>query len=266
MQELKKTITLIGKSVIIKTRTKTTCIISDTHIGYDSALNKQGIMVPPVVKKIAEFLRSLSEKQKIDQFIINGDILHSFSGTDYRTKKRFLSLINTIKKINPEIKITLIKGNHDIHLKYLIDFLKENHGITGIKIKDYLIIKDILITHGHRSLDDIKIKQEKKQKINTIIMGHEHPAVILKENNQTEKYKTFLIGKTQIEKKEYRIIITPSFIGYKEGINILSKKMSPLLKNLKLNNCLLFIVSREIKKPLFFGTIKDIRNHLATDE
>lgn len=266
MQEIEKQITLIGKSAIIKNKTKTICIISDTHIGYDSALNKQGIMVPPVVKKIAQFLSGISKKENIDEFIINGDVLHSFSGTDYRTKKRFISLINAIRSINPDIKIILIKGNHDIHLNYLINYLKEKEGIIGIKIKDYVIIKDILITHGHKSLADIKLKKEQREKIKTIIIGHEHPAVLLKENNQTEKYKCFLVGKTKIEKKVYRIIITPSFIGYNEGLNILSKRMSPILKHANIKNFLIFIVSKNSNKPLFFSRIKDIRDHLTTDE
>src|SRR3989344_4172987 len=90
-----------------------------------------------------------------------------------------------------KIKVIVVKGNHDTILGPIAD--KRN-----LKVVDKYEIDDITIIHGN------KIKE-----INTkiIIIGHEHPAVTIKDNIRNETYKCFLKGKY----KNKILIVTPSF-------------------------------------------------------
>ena len=63
--------------------------------------------------------------------------------------------------------------------------------------------------------------------VSTIIIGHEHPAVSIKEGPRVELFKCFLIGKW----KDKRIIVLPSFNLVVEGTDILKERsLSPFLK------------------------------------
>ena len=87
-------------------------IIADIHIGYEEALNKQGILVPrtsfkDIVKRFEKIIKQIGKPNKI---IINGDIKHEFgtiSETEWRHTLRFLDLLAKHSK-----EVILIKGNH----------------------------------------------------------------------------------------------------------------------------------------------------------
>ena len=98
--------------------------------------------------------------------------------------------------------IILIKGNHDT-----IDYSFSD------KLQDYYIEDKIAFTHGHTLFKEVF-----SEKIETIVMGHLHPSVILSDSQdiKREKYKCFLIGKF----KEKNIIILPSFLATIEGTTI----------------------------------------------
>jgi hypothetical protein len=56
-----------------------TLIISDLHIGYEQALNREGIMVPRFqYKKILERLNEIINSFDIQRIVVNGDIKHEF--------------------------------------------------------------------------------------------------------------------------------------------------------------------------------------------
>jgi hypothetical protein len=192
-------------------------IISDIHIGYEEALNKQGILIPrlqlkDIVKNLDTIFDKLKDK-KIEKIIINGDLKHEFgkiSETEWRHTLRLLDYLS--KKCK---SITLIKGNHDTILGPIAK--KRN-----IAIKDYEKINNFLIIHG-----DTLPKKEQLKGIKTIIMGHEHPAISLQDGPRIEKYKCFLKGKY----KRYNLIVQPSFHPIVEGTDILKEELlSPLLK------------------------------------
>ncbi len=56
-----------------------TLVICDTHIGFEEALNKQGILVPRLqFNEIIKRLEKIVNKKKINKIIINGDVKHEF--------------------------------------------------------------------------------------------------------------------------------------------------------------------------------------------
>ena len=59
-----------------------TLVIADVHIGYEEALNKQGILVPrlqfeEMVKRMERIFYVLKNK-RIERIVVNGDLKHEF--------------------------------------------------------------------------------------------------------------------------------------------------------------------------------------------
>lgn len=216
-----------------------TLVISDIHMGYEEALNKQGILMPrfqytETIKRLQKILKGF----KIQKIIINGDLKHEFgtiSETEWRHTLRLLDFLLEHCK-----KIILLKGNHDTVLGPIAKR-------RGLEIKKNHIIGKTMILHGD------KIPTGKKfDSIKRLVTGHEHPAISLYKDGRLEKFKCFLKGKWK--KKE--LIVMPSFNLVTEGTDVLKEKLlSPFLKQ-DLNDFKVFIVSDGVYG---FGTVKDIR-------
>ena len=95
--------------------TNKTLIVTDFHIGYEEALNKQGLMVPrfqfdEIMKRLGSIFKKLKDV-KIDRIIINGDLKHEFGTISDQEWRHTLKLLDYFGKHCKEI--ILIKGNHD---------------------------------------------------------------------------------------------------------------------------------------------------------
>jgi len=239
--------------------TNKTLIFTDFHIGYEEALNKQGLMVPrfqfPEIMKRLEKIFSRLKNKKVERIIVNGDLKHEFGTISEQEWRHTLRLLDYFGQHCNEI--ILIKGNHDTILGPIAK--KRN-----VRVLDYFIIgpmestmrkntfknnynkNKILVIHG----DKIPAKELFKC-VSTIIIGHEHPAVSIKEGPRAELFKAFLIGKW----KKYNVIAQPSFNLVVEGTDVLKEEvLSPFLKN-NLGN---FDVVAAADKLYEFGNIKDL--------
>ena len=218
-------------------------IIADTHIGYEEALNKQGVLVPRISFKelILKLEKILKKTGKLDRIIVNGDIKHEFgkiSETEWRHTLRLLDFLSKHCK-----EVILVKGNHDTILGPIA-------GKRNVSVKDFVKIKNILIVHG-----DILVKKGLLRGIKTIIIGHEHPAITIRDVSRAEKYKCFLKGK-YLRKN---LIVMPSLNLLVYGLDVTAtKKFSPFLKQ-KLDNFEVYIVSDKVYD---FGKIKKLENKI----
>jgi len=214
-------------------------IIADLHLGYEDALVKRGVLAPHTMlqemkKEIQELLKL---KPKI--IIINGDLKHEFGEI---SRQEWHDTLELLDLLSSRSKVILIKGNHDTILGPIARR-------KGIEIKDFYAVGDICILHGHKILLDKKIYDKK---IKTIIIGHEHPAVSLKENSKVEKYKCFLLGKWHGKK----LVVMPSFFTIFEGSDITKEKLlSPFLNEKTIRNFRVFVLG---DKVYGFGKLKDI--------
>jgi len=217
-----------------------TLVIADVHIGYEEALNKQGILVPrlqfeDIVKKMDNIFNQLRNK-KIERVIVNGDLKHEFgtiSEQEWRNTLKFLDLLS--KHCN---EIILVKGNHDTILGPIAK--KRN-----VKIVDKISVGKVLIAHGNKVPDTLKNHD-------TIVIGHEHPAVSLKEGPRVEQFKCFLKGNY----KGKNLIVQPSFNTIIGGTDVLRDSiLSPFLKQ-NLNNFEVYIVEDKVYR---FGKLKGLR-------
>lgn len=229
-----------------------TLIIADAHIGYEEALNKKGILIPrtqfeDMAKRMESIFGSLSNK-KIDKIVVNGDLKHEFgtiSEQEWRNTLKFIDLLKSRCK-----EIVLIKGNHDTILGPIAK--KRN-----VKVLDYFVaesfnkkLNKILIVHGNHAPDAELLKG-----VSTIIIGHEHPAVSLKEGNRIEQYKCFLKGKY----KGKNLIVQPSFNPIVSGTDVLKDTiLSPFLRQ-NLDNFSVYVVEDKVYE---FGKLKNIERLL----
>jgi len=291
---------------------KKTLIMTDFHIGYEEALNKQGILMPrfqfrEIIERLENIFRKL--KGKIDNIVILGDLKHEFGTISEQEWRHTLRLLDYLGKHCKEI--ILLKGNHDkilgpiaekrnvkVRDYYIIEPMKNDNRMpiakktneqapitkqTNNKNKQKIInitraLKNLVIKNSQKSTGKIlclhgdKIpSKELLEGISTIIIGHEHPAVSIKDGPRAELFKCFLIGKW----KRKDIIVVPSFNLVTEGTDILrncyaisgtqkipkefsivmkEKVLSPFLKG-NLRNFEVVVVG---DKLYYFGKVKDL--------
>ena len=225
------------EAIDLAIKIKNNLIITDIHIGHEEALNKQGILVPRFqFNDILKRLEKIISNSKFDLIIINGDLKHEFGRISEQEWRNVLKFLDFLKKHCN--KIIIIKGNHDPIIKPIAK--KRN-----IEIQEKVEINDILILHGNKIPNDLK-------KYKTIIIGHEHPAISLKQGPRMEIYKCFLIGKY----KRKNLIVQPSLNLVTEGSDVLTHKLlSPFLKG-NLDNFSVFAVEDKIYN---LGKIKEIK-------
>ena len=310
--------------------TNKSLIVTDFHIGYEEALNKQGLLVPRFqFQEIITKLDSIFEKlknHKIDRIVVNGDIKHEFGTISNQEWRHTLKLLDYFSQHCKEI--ILIKGNHDTILgpiarkrnirvveHYLIEPIKQStmgsnpinnkktiikntlknkkvsiinnplknsKGIFGVpknssnfsstskkisinnKIEKILKNKTInnkklingknsignknkiLVMHGNKIPDKELLKKSK-----IIIVGHEHPAVSVREGPRAELFKAYLIGKW----KGKNLIVQPSFNLVTEGTDVIKEKLlSPFLQQ-NLGNFDVVIVADKMYR---FGKLREL--------
>ncbi len=218
-----------------------TLVIGDVHIGYEEALNKQGLLIPRAqFKDIVKRCEKLFSKIKADTVVINGDLKHEFgtiSEQEWRETLRFLDFLSEKTK-----KVFLVRGNHDTILGPIAK--KRN-----VEIKDYYKAGDIYFCHGHRIPEDKDFKKAK-----TIVIGHEHPAITIGNSARRELFKCFAKGKW----KNKTLIAMPSFNTITTGTDLLrDEPLSPFMKQIKNKNEMeIYVVGN---KTYYFGKLRNLR-------
>lgn len=215
-------------------------IISDIHIGYEGALNREGIMVPRFqYKKILKRINEIINRYEPKRVIVNGDLKHEFgriTSQEWKESKDFIEYLKT-----NFLETILIKGNHD----HFTRFIAEK---TGLDVYDSYNLGGYVVMHGDKLPDDVTLNKSE-----TIIIGHEHPCIGIRNGERLEKIKCYLKGNYHGK----NLIVMPSFNFVTEGSDILHEKpLSPLLKNIKTDKFGVYGV--ENFEVLYFGRIQDI--------
>ena len=210
-------------------------VIADLHIGYEAALEKQGVMIPKSqYPKIKETIKKMIEISKPKMLIIVGDVKHEFGEATRQEWKEVLDLLDFLQSQN--LRIVVVRGNHD---NFLIPILKKR----GIELVDpYFQLGKFLFFHGHREID-LKIFGG----VDTIIVAHEHPAIVVKDDlGIKHKFKCFLKGKVYGK----NLIVLPALSPLMSGaeINVISRGelLSPILRICDLSKFTAVVVEEEI--------------------
>ncbi len=201
---------LVDKAVLVDD----TLIISDVHIGFEEALNRNGFLVPRTLfQQMMEDIEKLLSEISPRRIIVNGDFKHEFGRVSRQEWKDSFRFTEVLAKNSTEL--VFIKGNHD----KILEPLAEKY---SIRITDHILLDGIYITHGDSMPEDDDFKSA-----STVIIGHEHPCVTIRDDHKFEKFKAFLVGKY----KDKHLIVTPSFNPV-EGSDVMKEKLlSPFLKS-----------------------------------
>lgn len=236
--EISKGIEIHGLALLIKP--ENILVIGDIHIGMEAALNEEGMLVPRFqFKEILQETNKILKKTRPSLIILNGDIKHNFSGI---SRQEWGQVGKYMELLESKAKIIFVKGNHDTILGPIAKKQR-------VEIKEHYKIRDIYICHGHKIPHEEEYKKARR-----IIIGHEHPAITLRDGPRTEKYKCYLKGKH--EAKE--LIVMPSMTMVSEGTDVLKEKLlSPFLADKKIINFEAYIVG---EKVYYFGKIKGFSN------
>jgi putative SbcD/Mre11-related phosphoesterase len=237
VMEILRGIEMIGKALWVKS--KKVLIIADLHIGYEEALNKQGVLVPRTqFKETEKELKELLKKVKPKVIVINGDLKHEFGEISEQEWEETLKILDLLSKYSE--KIILIKGNHD----NILGPIAKKRNLDVVK---YYCVNGICMVHGDKILKDKKVISSK-----ILIIGHEHPAIALREGVKVERYKCYLLGKF----KKQKLVVMPSFIPMLEGTDIKKESLlSPHLKY-KIHHFEVFILGDKI---YHFGKLKNLK-------
>ena len=270
-------------------------IVADTHIGYEEALNKQGILIPrfqfkEIIKRLEKIFSILKKNnKKIDSIIINGDIKHEFGTISEQEWRHTLQLLDFLARHCKEI--ILIKGNH--------------HTILGpiakkrdVKVIDYYVIaeqseKEKMINNEVKSKFTKKINKKSPLKELSILKNNGSPVLFKKKYQKRnilvmhgdklpndkilndKNIKTIIIAhehpavsisdwpRVELVKcflkgkyKGKELIVMPSFNLVSEGTDILKEKLlSPFLQQ-NLNDFEVYVVEDKVYD---FGKVKDLR-------
>ncbi|MFH1848749.1 MAG: metallophosphoesterase [archaeon] len=191
-----------------------TLVISDVHIGYEEELNKRGVLVPRL-----QFRDTVTRLEKLLRLrpravVVNGDMKHEFGRISEQEWRETLKILDLLTKSCG--RVVLVKGNHDTILGPIAKK-------RDVDVADHFCINDIYVTHGDKIPDNADFAKAK-----TVIIGHEHPAVSIREENRTETFKCFLFGRW----KDKKLIVQPSFNLVTEGTDVLNDEvLSPFLRH-----------------------------------
>jgi putative SbcD/Mre11-related phosphoesterase len=242
-KKTKSNFRLIGKTIFFPKQG--ILAIGDLHLGYTEMLRKQGIMVEidqleDTKKEIEPIIKNIKATSKLKKIILLGDIKHHFQFD----RGEFFEVWNFLRFLEKHVErenIIIIKGNHD------------TYKIKNYELKDFYVEEGIAFTHGDR-----KFKELFEKEINTIVIGHIHPAVLLKDPQgiKKEKFKCFLIGK--YKRKDF--VVVPSFFSFTEGINFddVGGRNLPgqMISRQKLKSFDTYIIGKH--KIYGFGKLKDL--------
>lgn len=220
--------------------------ISDTHIGYEEALNKKGILVPrfefqEMTRRMQRIIDEIKKESEIKTILINGDVKHEFgtiSDQEWRETLQFLDLLTV-----QATEVVIVKGNHDTIIGPIAR--KRN-----VKLVDYFVAGEMLFIHGNVIPDDFE-KRVKDNQTKTIIIGNEHPAITIGTRLRREKYKCFLKGAY----KKRIVIVLPSFNTLAEGTDVAQGRiLSPFIEKPK--ECEAWVIDEQNNTHRCFGTVR----------
>jgi putative SbcD/Mre11-related phosphoesterase len=203
------------RGLTLYVRKEKTLILGDLHLGYEEELMSAGYLVPRVqYTQLLEHMKGVLEGIEVSTVVINGDLKHEFgriSEQEWKEVGCFLDFLSEKAK-----KIILVKGNHDTIMGPIVSRRE-------IKTVPYFFLEEsgIYVTHGHVIPEDADIKKAK-----VVVIGHDHPAVTLREGARTEKIKCFLKGKWN----KKTLIQMPSASFLTEGTDVTKEKpLSPFM-------------------------------------
>jgi uncharacterized protein len=198
-------------------------VIADLHIGMEIELSRKGIHLFNATGRMAQRIKHIMKEFSLKNIIMLGDIKNSIL---YPELAEIKLLTGFFKELDG-FKINIIAGNHDAHLKEII-----NH-----EVDKELSIGNFGFIHGNKK------PQAEMMELDYIISAHDHLAVRIKEKNgaiyEQKAWALYGLNKKEANaaydkvNSKIKLISMPAFNDLIMGVSIEknSNRLNPLLSN-----------------------------------
>ena len=214
-------------------------VISDLHLGFEGALAEQGVSIPRFQRRvILERLGAMLDRTKAETVIVAGDFKHEFSRN---LTDEWIEVKQVLRFIRERANPVLVRGNHDNYLATILGDLR-------LTLHDRADVAGHTIVHGH----------EEVSTLHPIVMGHEHPAVKLRDElGAVVSVPAFLVTD--------RLIVLPAFSPLALGVDVSEYPyLSPILNRTPIDDARVIGVDEREGLMEFgrVGRLKDLRASL----
>lgn len=211
-----------------------TAVIGDLHLGYESALEEEGMFIPRInTDSVRDALNRIIDNYEPERIVLLGDIKHDFKRSSYQAREDVRSIV---KLVDEAAEAIVIKGNHDNFLQNILTSI-------GVNTLDYIDIMGFRLEHGHVDSG-----------IRPVIIGHEHPSVrIPGELSGAMKLQCYVVSKKD------GVIVIPPFSPFASGNDLNpgpNAVMAPALKSCDLRETEIYGVSE--MGIISFGRLDDV--------
>ena len=196
-----------------------TVIIGDLHLGYEKALEGEGIYLPRInTDSIRDSLNRIICRYEPKRIVLLGDIKHDFAKAPYECRS---DVMRMMQMLTDAAEVIVIRGNHD-------NFLQNILSDTDINILDFADIAGLRLEHGH--IDSGK---------RPVVIGHEHPSVRISDAmSGSMKLQCFM------HSEEGGVIVIPPFSPLSSGSDLSSEEfMSAACRNADMDKAQVYGVS-----------------------
>lgn len=209
--------------------------ISDLHLGYEGVLAEQGVSIPRFQRRVVlERLGRLLDRYRPEKVIVCGDFKHEFSRN---LVDEWVEVKQVLRFLRERTEPVLVRGNHD-------NFLATILGDLGLTLHDRLDLAGHTFVHGHEDVSTLA----------PIVMGHEHPAVKLRdEMGATVSLPAFVVGD--------KVRVIPAFSPLALGVDVAgSPYLSPILNRPDVDLQDARVIGIDEKEGLLeFGKVRQLR-------
>lgn len=208
-------------------------VISDLHLGFEGALAEQGVSIPRFQRRvILERLERMLDRVKAEKVIVAGDFKHEFSRN---LTDEWIEVKQVLRFLRDRVTPVLVRGNHDNYLATIL-------GDLNLPLQDRADVAGHTIVHGH----------EEVSTLHPIVMGHEHPAVKLKDElGAVVSVPAFLVTD--------RLIVLPAYSPLALGVDVSAYPyLSPILNRSSIEDARVIGVD-EKEGLLDFGRVRGLK-------
>jgi putative SbcD/Mre11-related phosphoesterase len=155
-------------ALLLRHKKERVVVVGDLHIGWEVTLSQQGIHIPSQTGKMLQRLIAIIESEHPSRLIMLGDVKHSVTGAELEEWRDVPDFFEQLVKLVPSVQVIL--GNHDGNLEPLTPSKVEMLPTSGTALWNRFGL-----LHGHAWPSPAILGCE------TLILGHLHPAVTLRD-------------------------------------------------------------------------------------
>lgn len=198
-----------------------TAVIGDLHLGYESALEADGMFIPRInTGSVRDALNVILDDYEPARVVLLGDVKHDFRRSSYQAREEVRAIV---RLVSDAAETVVVRGNHDNFLQNILADL----GLTAL---DSVDIMGYRLEHGHVDSG-----------ARPVIIGHEHPSLRIPGGmSGSVKMQCYVIAERE------GVVVIPPFSPFASGNDLNGGEgsaMAPALKGCDLGRADIWGVS-----------------------